>query len=117
LSDFLNLAREAAKAALEKKAQDVVIMRMTNVTIITDYFVIATSTNKTHSKAIADNVEERMEKTGINILSREGLKEGKWILLDYGCIIVHIFQEDVRRFYDLESLWGDAEAVDISNLG
>ncbi len=113
MPDTLKMAREAAKAALEKKARDLVILKMDNVTIITDYFVIATVSNRTQAKAVADKVEETMEKQGYEIISREGLREGNWILLDYGSIIIHIFQEEIRQFYDLETLWGDAEVVEV----
>ncbi|WP_028307643.1 ribosome silencing factor [Desulfitibacter alkalitolerans] len=118
MSDILNIAREAAKAALDKKARDVVILKMDDVTIITDYFVICTATNRTQAQAIADNIEDVMKENGMKILHREGLKEAAWILLDYGSVVVHIFQEDMRRFYDLETLWGDAAAVQVkSELG
>lgn len=113
MSDFLNIAREAAKAALDKKAQDVVILKMDNVTIITDFFIICTAINRTQAQAIADNIEDAMKKQGMKIIHREGLREAAWILLDYGSIVVHIFQEDMRRFYDLETLWGDAAVIQV----
>ncbi|MEW6622618.1 MAG: ribosome silencing factor [Bacillota bacterium] len=111
MSEILELAREAAQAALEKKAKDVVILKMDDVTIITDYFVIATSLNRTQAKAIAENIEKVMKEKGKTLLSREGIREARWILLDYGVIIIHIFQEDLRKFYDLESLWGDTMVI------
>ena len=113
MSDFLNVAKEAAKAALDKKAKDVVVLKMYDVTVMTDFFVICTAANKTQAQAIAGNVEDAMKEQGIKIFHREGFREAAWILLDYGSIVIHIFQEDMRHFYDLETLWGDAEVVDI----
>ena len=115
MSDFLNIAKEAAKAAQDKKAENVVILKMDDVTIITDFFVICTATNRTQAQAIADNIEYVMKEQGIKILHREGLREGTWVLLDYGSIVVHIFQEDMRNFYDLETLWGDAVVIQMES--
>ncbi len=111
MTETLTWAKEAAQAALDKKARDVVILKMDDVTIITDYFVIATSMNRTQAQAIADNIQKVMKDKGINVLSREGVMEANWILLDYGNIVIHIFQEDMRRFYDLEALWGDTTVI------
>lgn len=111
MSDFLNIAKEAAKAALDKKAENVAILKMDDVTIITDFFVICTAMNRTQAQAIANNVEDAMKEKGMKILHREGLSEGTWVLLDYGCIVVHVFQDEMRHFYDLETLWGDATVI------
>ena len=111
--DFLNIAKEVAKAALDKKAEDVAILKMDDVTVITDFFVICTVTNRTQAQAIADNIEDTMKEHGMKILHREGLREGTWVLLDYGSIVIHVFQKDMRRFYDLETLWGDATVIQI----
>ena len=113
MSDFLNVAKEAAKAALDKKAENVAVLKMDEVTIMTDFFVICTAANRTQAQAIANNVEDMMKEQGIQILHREGLREGTWVLLDYGSIVVHVFQEDMRNFYDLETLWGDAAVIEI----
>ena len=111
MSDFLNIAKEGAKAALDKKAKDVVVLKMDDVTIMTDFFVICTATNRTQAQAIADNIEYAMKEQGMKILHREGLREATWVLLDYGSIVIHVFQEDMRYFYDLETLWGDADVI------
>ncbi|KUO51545.1 MAG: hypothetical protein APF76_12875 [Desulfitibacter sp. BRH_c19] len=113
MSDILDLAQVVAKAALDKKARDVVILKMDDVTIITDYFVLCTATNRTQAQAIAGNIEHEMKDRDLKVLSREGLREATWILLDYGSVVIHIFQEDMRRFYDLETLWGDATKIEV----
>jgi len=115
LSDFLKIAKEAAKAALDKKARDVVILKMYEVTIITDFFVICTATNRTQAQAIANNIEDAMKEHEVKILHREGVREAAWILLDYGGVVVHVFLEDMRHFYDLETLWGDAAVIRIES--
>lgn len=113
MSNILDIAQIAANAALNKKARDVVILKMDDVTIITDYFVLCTATNRTQAQAIAGNIEYEMKEKDFKILSREGLREGTWILLDYGSVVIHVFQEDMRQFYDLETLWGDATKIEV----
>ncbi len=101
----------AARAAEDKKAKDVVILDISGISVICDYFVICSGLSSTQVKAIAENVEEKLEKKGISKLRAEGLKDGHWVLLDYGSVVVHVFQENDRDFYNLEHLWGDAEVV------
>lgn len=113
MSDILNIAKEAANAALDKKAENVTILKMDAVTIITDFFVICTATNRTQAQAIANNVEAVMKEQGMKILHREGLSDGTWVLLDYGDIVVHVFQDEMRNFYGLEALWGDATVIEM----
>lgn len=111
MSDILNIAKSAATAALEKKASNLVILKMDEITIITDYFIICTATNRTQAQAIAENVEVTMKEMGQELLSREGLRDATWILLDYANVVIHIFQDEMREFYDLETLWGDAKVI------
>lgn len=101
----------AAKAMDEKKARDITILELCELSLITDYFIICTGTTRVQTQAIADNVEEEMEKAGIKLYRREGYPEGRWILMDYGNSIIHIFQDEERLFYNLERLWADAPRV------
>lgn len=103
-----DIALLAAKAMDDKKARDIMILELEELSLITDYFVLANGTSRTQTQAIADNVEEVLGKEGHKLFRREGYPEGRWILLDFGSIIVHVFQEEERLFYNLERLWGDA---------
>lgn len=109
----LTIARTAGKLALSKKGFDVKILKLKNITSICDYFVIASGDVDVHVKAIAEAVDEGLLEKGINPWHREGVRGGKWILLDYVDVVVHIFQKSVREFYALEKLWGDAPVEDI----
>ena len=104
--------RLAVAAALDKKAFDLDVLAVGGLTSIADYFVLSTATNERQAAAIADNILEKLKKEmGVKPLLVEGTSPGRWILLDYGDFIIHIFIEDVRRFYGLERLWGDAPNV------
>ena len=104
--------RIAAMAALDKKATDLTVLSVGALTSIADYFILASVTNERQAVAIADNIQEQLrEKEKVKPLLVEGTSPGRWILLDYGDFIVHIFTEDTRRFYGLERLWGDAPNV------
>ena len=96
-------------AADEKKARDIVQMDMIGLMSTNDYFVICSANTATQVRAIADNIEEKMEEVGISFLHKEGYREGEWVLLDYGDTVAHIFQQDAREYYALERLWGDAK--------
>mgnify|MGYP001163395661 CR=1 FL=1 len=109
--DSKEIALLAAKAMDDKKARDISILQLENISLITDYFVLSSGNSRTQTQAIADNVEEELAKAGLCLLRREGYPEGRWIVLDYGSVIVHIFQEEDRLFYNLERLWGDAPRV------
>jgi ribosome-associated protein len=103
----------AAEAAQDKKATDVVILDVGPVLVITDYFVVCTGTSDTQVKAIADEVEARVKAAGLPAIGREGEQERQWILLDFGDMVVHVFQPEIRDFYRLEKLWGDVGRVDV----
>ena len=104
--------RVAVAAALDKKAFNLDVLSVGALTSIADYFVLASASNERQAAAIADSIEEQLKKQlGVRPLLVEGTTPGRWILLDYGDFIVHIFTEDVRRFYGLERLWGDAPNV------
>lgn len=113
--DSKDRALIAARAASDKKANDIIVQEMRRALFITDYFVIATGANRRQVDAITDAVEEALRKEArVKPLGREGLDEQSWVLLDYGDIVVHIFQPEMRDFYRLESLWSDAPLVDLS---
>jgi ribosome-associated protein len=96
---------EALEAALDKKAQDVVVIDLDDICSFTDHFIICTGTSSRHNQTIAEGIDERLRKQGVRPLHTEGHKEGEWILLDYIDFVVHIFTAKAREFYDLERLW------------
>lgn len=100
----------------KKKAKDIRVIGITNLTIIADYFVIATGTSTTQVKALAGEVEYELSQCGVEPKSTEGYRSANWIVLDYADIVVHVFYEDTRAEYQLERLWADGEQVDISHL-
>ncbi len=106
------LARAAAKALSDKKGQDIVIIDVEDQTIVCSYFVIATGTSSTQVRALCDNVEEQLEKSGHAPIRTEGVREGRWGVLDYGDVVVHVFNEESRLFYYLERLWDSGQNVE-----
>ena len=116
MTDVSMLVREIAKVLDEKKAMDIVAIKTEEVTIVSDYFVIASGTSNTHTKSLADDVEYEIKKR-LDIAPEhiEGRATG-WILLDYGTVIVHLFQHEDREYYNLERLWSDASTVDLSDI-
>lgn len=110
------IAEEAVKSLNAKQAKDVTLLRTSDVTVLADYFVICTATSSTHVKTLTDEVDKVLSEQGEPPLRREGYRGGGWILLDFGCVIVHIFQQEMREFYNLEHLWSDAEEVPLSSL-
>jgi len=103
------LATKICKAASDKKASEVITMDMRKVMFSTDYFVVCSAQTATQVRAIADNIEEELDKEGIHFTHREGYHEGEWILLDYGDVVAHIFREESRQYYALEQLWSEAK--------
>lgn len=99
-----------------KKAEDIQVIGITNLTIIADYFIIATGTSTTQVKSLADEVDFQLGELGVEARGIEGVRAASWIVLDYGDIVVHVFYRDTRAEYQLERLWADGEQVDISNL-
>jgi len=112
--DIQGCARIAAEAAADKKAMDVVALFVGDLLVVTDYFVIATGATDRQVSSIADEVEEQLrEKCGIKPIGREGERENTWVLLDFGDLVVHVFQPSEREFYRLEKLWNDAPRLDL----
>ncbi len=108
---------EAIVRALDsKKARDITVLKTEKITILANYFVICTAGSTTQIKTLSDETGKMLSELGEPPLHNEGYRDGGWVLLDFGCVVVHIFLEDTRKFYDLERLWSDAEKVDISAL-
>lgn len=110
------VAAKIAKTLDDKKATDIQVLKTTNITILADYFVICTAGSTVHLKTLCDELEKRLEDEGEPPLRREGYRDGGWILIDFGCVVVHLFLSESRDFYALERLWSDAEQIDISEL-
>jgi len=105
------LAKLAVEAADGKKALDITVLNIGEVSEVADYFIICSSRSTVHARAIADAIEEKLQEHGASQPRREGFKTAQWILLDYGSVVIHVFQEEQRYFYNLEHLWGDAQVV------
>ncbi len=110
----LELVQIAAAAAHDKLAQQVTAFDVSEQLAITDAFVLASATNERQVKAIVDEIEDKLREADAKPLRREGHREGRWVLLDYGEIVVHVQHEEERQFYALERLWRDCPAIDVS---
>ena len=110
------LAVLAAKALDSKKGEDIKIMEVTEQTTLADYFVICTATSNTQVKAMSDVCEEMAEKNGERAHHIEGHRGGTWLLMDFSSVVVHVFTDEARKFYDLERLWSDAAPVDLTGI-
>lgn len=104
------------KALDSKRAEDIQVIKIGDLTIIADYFIIADGTSNTHTKSLAEEVEFKMTQNGIEPLRTEGYQGQNWIVLDYGDVVVHVFYKETRDQYNLERLWSDGTQVDISEL-
>ena len=111
LTDTARRVREAVSAADDRKAVGLKVLHLQKVSDFTDYFLICSGTNERQVQAIADGVQERLRANRVRPLHVEGYNRGQWVLLDYGDLVVHVFQEEPRRHYALERLWGDAPDV------
>lgn len=105
------IAVSAAKKLDEKKGIDIRLLEVADITSLAEYFIICSGTSNTHINTLCDSVEELMENLGEPLLHREGHRAGTWVLLDFGSVIVHVFTNEARDFYDLERLWNDASPV------
>ena len=103
-----------AKTLDSKKGQDIKVLKTEELTTLADYFVLCTATSNTQIKAMSDACEEEMEKHGERAHHIEGHRGGTWLLMDFSSVVVHVFTDEARKFYDLERLWADAQAVDLS---
>lgn len=105
------MVRLAVEALDEKKGEDIKIIDIQGVTVIADYFVLASASNSSQTQALIDNVEEKLFKAGFECRQKEGNLSSTWVLLDYGDVIVHVFSKEDRLFYDLERIWRDGKVV------
>ena len=110
------IAYEVTKALDAKKGMDIKLLKIDRVSSLADYFLICTGTANTHVKTLCDYAEYTLEELGEKMLGREGHRGNTWELLDYGTIVIHVFTDEARKFYDLERLWADAEVVDLSEI-
>ena len=119
----------AAKALSDKKGKDIKVLKTDKLTSLCDYFIICTGTSSTHIKTLTDEIDKAMHEAeqyaeqdkarseaGEPPIRREGYRSGSWVLLDFGCVVAHVFTEEARDFYKLEHLWSDAEEIDLSSL-
>ena len=111
MDQVLDLTKKIAEILDGKKAQDLTILSVKGISPIADYFIIATGTSHTHINALAEYVEKGMRDEGVTIRHREGKLQGGWLLLDFRDIIVHIFNDDLRKYYSIERIWSDAPRI------
>ena len=110
------IAYEVTKALDAKKGMDIKLLKIDRVSSLADYFLICTGTSNTHVKTLCDYAEYTLQQLGEKMLGREGHRGNTWELLDYGTIVIHVFTDEARKFYDLERLWADAENVDLKDI-
>ncbi|NHM30390.1 ribosome silencing factor [Neobacillus terrae] len=110
------LLQIAVKAADDKRAEDIVALNMKGISLIADYFIICHGNSDKQVQAIAREIKEKAEENQFNVGRMEGFDEAKWVLIDLGDIVVHVFHRDERIYYNLERLWGDAPAEDIQSV-
>lgn len=112
----MEVAKRAAEAAQEKKSGNTCILDLRGLSSVTDYFVICSVTSDVQGRAVAQNVQEELSKSGVDVWFVEGYEHAKWILLDYVDVVVHVFDQETRDFYGLDRLWGDAPQVKLSKV-
>ena len=105
------MANKAIECLQNKKAKDIKQLDIHDISTIADYFIIATGTSSTQLQAMSSELEEKMDQCGYKIHHKEGFREGRWVLLDYGNIVVHLFHDEERKFYNLEKIWVDAKTT------
>ena len=110
------IAQKIVKSLDDKLARDITVLKTDKITVLADYFIICTATSSTHGKTLVEETDRALSEAGEPPLRREGYRSGSWVLLDFGCVILHVFQEDTRKFYNLEHLWSDAAAVDYKTM-
>ena len=110
------VAAIAAKALDSKKGIDLRLIEISDISTLADYFLICTASSNTHVRTLCDAVEEAMDEAGEPMVGREGHRGGTWVVLDFGCVVVHVFTEETRALYDLERLWQDGKQVSMISL-
>ncbi len=114
--DSREMTRIAVDALEDKKALDITVIDISSISVMADYFVIASATSANQTEALTDNVAEKLGRAGAALRQTEGQKTSGWVLMDYGDLIVHIFDRDNRLFYDLERIWKDGKVIDREEL-
>lgn len=118
LEDARKLAAAAARVAIENNGSDVIVLDVSRQSAEFDYFVLATGTSRRQLHAISEQIDDALEKElGDERMGIEGYQESRWIVLDYGSVVIHLFDDETREYYDLESLWADATPVPLAELG
>lgn len=112
--ETLAMAKKAAEILADKKAEDIAVLDLSSLTVITDYFVIASGNSDRQVQALYEELEEKMEAAGYAVLYKEGHRGSRWIVLDFNGVIVHLFYKETREFYSLERLWADAERIPVA---
>jgi len=112
----LEMVHEAVRALDAKKGTDIKVLTTGGITVVADYFIICTANSSTQIKTLSDEVQRVLSEQGEEPIHVEGYRAGGWVLVDYGCMVVHLFLKETREFYNLERLWSDAPLVDISGL-
>ena len=110
------VAIHVAKALDEKKGMDIKLLKIDQISTLAEYFLICTGTSNTHVKTLCDYAEYAMDEMEEPLVGREGHRGNSWELLDYGAVVIHVFTEEARQFYNLERLWADAEVVDLGSV-
>ena len=112
----MNTSKEMVKLAFaaleEKKGENIQIIDIQEISVLADYFIITNGSNDSQVKALVDNVEEKMHQAGHSQIQREGMRSGNWVLLDYGDVVVHVFDRENREFYHLERIWSDGRKIE-----
>lgn len=110
--EALALAKKAAEILDNKKADQINVIKIEEISSLADYFVIASGTSSTHVRSLSDELEEKLKAEGVSPARVEGYRSNSWVLLDYGSVVIHVFTQEARDFYDLDRLWADGIKVD-----
>lgn len=110
------IAAVAVKALDDKLGEGIKVLDVSEISSLADYFVICTGTTNTHIKSLCDAVDIKIGELGEPMIHREGHRSGTWVLMDFGCVVVHVFTDETRKFYDLERLWNDSTPIDLDAL-
>lgn len=116
MSNSKEMAVISYDALEEKKGQDIKVLDISKISVLADYFIIASASNSSQMQALIDNVEEKLAQAGYHMKRLEGNKSSSWVLMDYGDLVIHIFDQEDRLFYDLERIWSDGQTMDIEEL-
>ena len=116
MEESRKMAKIACAALADKKGEDIKVIDISNVSVLADYFVIASGSNQNQVQAMVDNVDETLGRAGFEAKQIEGTRNSSWVLMDYGDMIVHVFDEENRLFYDLERIWRDGKVLDVNEF-